>query len=824
MPTTPAMVRTTSVLSALLGGLIALALLSVTTATAFTQVTSTWTGGSGNWSPCPNQNGNALWDTCAGSQGTFPNGNYNAVIKGGPVNATGAAVVNLTIGTGDVLNIFNSAYVDITGPSVVNNGSIILTSGNGFQFEGNIISTLSGTGSVQMNNSAVRFWGGNGTPTLNLQQPITGQGSILGLILNNQSTITASGGTLNIQPAAGGLTNTGTIQARSGSVINLIGAAPFNNTGGTISALSGSTIWVEANITGGTITTAGTGNFTLAPPGAGAGLINLTNAGTFNVPSGAGLNWTGTITNTGVFNLDGSISTNGTVTLKGSGTVLMNNGSFDGLNANPLINQQLIHGSGSFYQVPLTNRATINADNTSAMLAINGSSTTNTGTLEASGGGTLQLAAVVNNTGGNITALNGATVILTNGFSGSVNGGTLSTSGTGIIESQNGVLDGTVHIPTNTGALEVNGFDLFTLGTIANNGVISITKGCMIMNQPTTLTGTGFVTMSTTGCIFGAGLAFTNQSTIEGAGTIGDSNPMPITNAGTIIANQARNTLFITPNSTGFTNTGALVVNAGSTLDITGAFNNLKKGVLSGGTYAVAGVLDVPNSIVTNGAPITLTGTFAQIFDNLHGVNALSSLTTNAGKGVLSLQSGQSLTTPGNFTNKAKVIVGVGSTFTAGGSFNNAAGITTVDGTLAASKGLTLTKGTIQGQGALAGVVTSSGTLIAGDSTTKPGTMVVTGSYTQNATGALDVDITGTSPGTQYSQLVVSNGASLNGILNIKRKAGFVPAIGTHFKILTASAVSGTFATVTGAGINSAEHFSVNYSSNAVTLTVVSGP
>jgi hypothetical protein len=745
------------------------------------------------------------------------------VINGGTVAATGASVVNLSIAAGAVLDIFGSTYVDITGPSVVNNGSIILTSGNGFQFEGNTTSTLSGTGSVQMNNSFVRFWGGNGTPTLNLQEPITGQGSILGLALNNQSTITASGGTLNIQPSGAGLTNKGgTIQAQSGSIINLIGAAPFNNTGGTIKALNGSTIWVFANIKGGTITTAGTGNYTLAPPGSGAGLINLTNAGTFNVPGGAGLNWTGTITNNGIFNLDGQVFTNGTVTLKGSGTVLMNSGQFNGLNVNSLVNQQLIHGSGSFFGITLTNQATINADNSSAMLSVSGSPTTNTATLEAGGGGTLELASVTNNTGGNIEALNGSTVILATGFIGS--GGTLSTSGTGIIQSQNGELDGTANVPTNTGAIDVNGFDLFTKGTIANNGVISITNGCMIMNQPTTLTGTGFVTMSTTGCIFGAGLAFTNQSTIEGAGTIGDSNPMPITNSGTIIANQPGNTLFVTPNTTGFTNTGTLIVNAGSTLDITGAFNNLKKGVLSGGTYSVAGILDVSNPIVTAAAPITLTGSLAQIFDNFHGVNALSSLTTNAGKGVLTLQSGQSLTTTGNFTNKAKVIVGVGSTFTAGGSFSNAAGITTVDGTLAASTGLTLTKGTIQGQGALVGVVTSSGIVIAGDSTTKPGTLAVTGSYAQNATGALDVDITGTTPGTQYSQLVVSNGANLSGILNIKRKAGFVPAIGTQFKILTASAVSGQFVTVNGAAINAAEHFAVNYSSNAVTLTVVSGP
>jgi len=805
-------------------GVLLLVLPAIIATPAFAQITSTWTGGAGNWSPCPNQSGNALWDTCYANPPAFPNGNYNAVIMGGPVNATAASVVNLTIGSGDVLNLAGTAYVDITGPSVVNNGSIVLTSSNGIQIEGNVTTTWSGTGTVSLNAAGVRFWGGNGTPTLILQQPVTGQGSILGLILNNQSTITASGGTLSIQPAAGGLTNTGTIRAKSGTTIDLIGAAPFTNNGGTISSLNGSRILLEANVTGGTISTTGTGNFTLAPPGAGAGLNNLTNAGTFNVPAGAGLNWTGTITNNGIFNLNGSISTNGTVTLKGSGTVLMSNGAFDGLSANPLINQGTIHGSGQFYQVPLTNQATINADNSSAMLAVNGSTTTNTGTLEATNGGTLELAAVVDNAGGTIEALNGSTVILTNGFSGSVNGGILTTSGTGTIQSQNGVLDGTVNIPTNSGRFEVNGYDLFTQGTIANDGTMSITNGCMIMNRPTTLTGTGTLSMSTSGCIFGGGIAFTNSSTIEGAGTIGDSNPMPITNTGTILANSLGNTLFVSPNTTGFTNTGMLAVNAGSTLDITGTFNNLKNGLLSGGTYAVAGVLDVQNPIVTASAPITLTGHGALIFDAFHGVNALSSLTSNAGKGLLAVQSGQSLATAGNFTNKAKLIVRAGSTFSSGGNFTQAAGVTTVDGTLTAPSGLTLTNGTIQGQGTIAAVVTSNAVVIAGDATTKPGKLTITGSYTQNATASLDVDITGSTVGTQYSQLAVSNGASLNGILNIRRKAAFVPAIGTTFTILKASAVNGKFVKVNGAAINAGEHFAVDYSSNVVTLTVASGP
>jgi len=31
---------------------------------ASAQTTSTWTGGAGNWAPCPQQGGSARWDTC----------------------------------------------------------------------------------------------------------------------------------------------------------------------------------------------------------------------------------------------------------------------------------------------------------------------------------------------------------------------------------------------------------------------------------------------------------------------------------------------------------------------------------------------------------------------------------------------------------------------------------------------------------------------------------------------------------------------------------------------------------------------------------------
>jgi len=438
---------------------------------------------------------------------------------------------------------------------------------------------------------------------------------------------------------------------------------------------------------------------------------------------------------------------------------------------------------------------------------------------------TLQIGNTVHNTGGVIEAQTGSTVLLANGV---VDGGTLTTAGTGTIQSQNGTLDGRLNIPTNNGTFIVpTPFSLSLEGTIANGGTISVeANSCLDLLQPTTLTGSGQVIMTPKSCVTGSGQAFTNQSTIEGAGNIGDSNPMPIVNSGTIIANST-SPLTITPSLTGFTNNGMLAVSTGSTLNINGTFKNFANKALTGGMYVLSGTLQFPNaSIATNNGNLTLGGTGGQILDSATLKNALAALTLNNSRGILSLQNGGSLTTTTAYTNKGKTTVGTGSTLTVGSTYTQSAGTTTVDGTLTAPTGLMVKAGSLVGQGTISAPVTvSGGSLTVGDSTTKPGLLTVTGSYRQSTTTAdLNVAIGGTTVGTQYSHLGVSNGIALDGVLTIKLINHFVPAIGSTFTILKGSAVSGTFTTVKGASINSGEHFQVNYLSNEVTLSVVTGP
>jgi hypothetical protein len=800
--------------------LTALALLSVSPALA--QTTSTWSGGAGNWSDCP-PSGTALWDTCKNKPPQFPNGNFNAVIDGGPVSATSASIVNLTIGSGGSL-VFppnKPSILDITGTSMLNNGSISIAGSDGLQIIGPTTVTLSGSGSVTMAGSNFT---GSGNPTLIVQQTIQGQGSFsLGLNLTNQSLINANGGTLSLQPNSA--INTGTMQASSSSTLAFTNglAVSYNNAGGTIKALSGGTVQLENGVyTGGTLTTAGTG---VIQASASAVLNGLTNSGTLQVLTANNATLENAINNTGIIQApSATLFMSGNVTLHGAGSLILTGSAhLQPLNVgNTLTNNQLIHGSGTIVELPLANRKTIAADSSGNTLTLTGSIITNTSLMEATGGGILQIQndETVQNTGGKIEALNGSVVNL----SGIVKGGTLTTSGTGVIDSQNGTLDGTVNSPTNAGTLDVNNFDLFFQGAINNTGTIALTgNSCVILNKPSTLTGAGKLSMASTTCIFGSGNAFTNSSLIEGAGTIGDSNPMPITNNGTILANQV-SPLFIVPDATGFTNNGKLLVNPGSTLNVRAPFKSLSSGgTLSSGIYSVTGVLGLPSSIVTNAAHITLTGASANILNDNTSTNALSALSAITTTGSLSLASGQVLTTSTHLTNAGTITIGTGSGLDVHGSFTQTAGTTMVDGLLSATGSLALQKGSLFGRGMLAGVVNSSATVIAGDSTTTAGKLTVSGTYTQNSTGILDVAIGGTAVGTQYSQLAVSHGVSLNGTLNIKRINGFVPAIGARFTTLTGSIVTGHFATVNGLSINSSEHFEVNYSGTTVALTVVSG-
>jgi hypothetical protein len=97
--------------------------------------------------------------------------------------------------------------------------------------------------------------------------------------------------------------------------------------------------------------------------------------------------------------------------------------------------------------------------------------------------------------------------------------------------------------------------------------------------------------------------------------------------------------------------------------------------------------------------------------------------------------------------------------------------------------------GTIQSQ-----LVANNGAVFAPGNS--PGSLVINGNYAQSANGILDVELGGTTPGTQYDQMIVTGSATLGGTLNILQFNGFVPAVGNSFELMEYLTVSGDFAKV----------------------------
>jgi hypothetical protein len=499
-----------------------------------------------------------------------------------------------------------------------------------------------------------------------------------------------------------------------------------------------------------------------------------------------------------------------------------------------------IQGAGQIgnTQMTLNNQGTINANIAGGnhLIVDPSVNATNTGIMEATNGGALELqVANYANKGGTIQAVGTSSMVIL-GPDTSFDGGTFTSSGGGVIgvtttnSEHAATLEGFTDPVTNTGTIEVfDGATLVLDGTINNTGTIlmnGLNNSTLLdvsgPNHAATLTGKGTVTMSNSVNnvigVFGGNLTNLNN-TIQGAGQIGNTQA-GLNNKGKIIANQPT-TLII--DCAGFSNSGTLMVNKGSLMNINQAFSNFSGTTLTGGTYSVSGTLQFNGAnIVNDAAHITLTGTASAIVDQAAN-DGLRNLVAITKKGSLALHSGKILTTPADLSNAGRLTVGAGTNLKVTGGYNQTAGTTTVDGTLTAPSGTTVQAGNVFGKGTIASTVVSSGSFTPGDSPTGTGKLSAS-TYTQNSSGSLNVQIGGLTVGKQYSQLAVANGASLNGTLNVTLTNNFVPAIGNTFIILTGSAVSGTFATVNGLSINSGEHFTIKYNPTNVTLTVVSGP
>lgn len=133
--------------------------------------------------------------------------------------------------------------------------------------------------------------------------------------------------------------------------------------------------------------------------------------------------------------------------------------------------------------------------------------------------------------------------------------------------------------------------------------------------------------------------------------------------------------------------------------------------------------------------------------------------------------------------------------------------------------------GTLGGNGTINAPVTVYGKLAPGNS---PGILTIDGDYTQAATGTLEIEVGGLTPGNgpdNHDQVVVSGVAALDGRLEVPIINGFVPNAGDEITFLTAGlGVTGEFNALTAPGLASANPnvaVAIQYNANDVRLRFV---
>ncbi len=130
------------------------------------------------------------------------------------------------------------------------------------------------------------------------------------------------------------------------------------------------------------------------------------------------------------------------------------------------------------------------------------------------------------------------------------------------------------------------------------------------------------------------------------------------------------------------------------------------------------------------------------------------------------------------------------------GIFNFAGGTLDVSGTFTGNLNVPLA-GLLTGTSTITGNLVNAGELAPGQS---PGKMMVSGTFSQMATGTLSVELGGTVASVSYDQLALQT-ANLDGNLDLSLINGFQLNAGQVFTILTATQVNGQFSGLPDGGI-----------------------
>jgi outer membrane autotransporter protein len=544
---------------------------------------------------------------------------------------------------------------------------------------------------------------------------------------------------------------------------NLTVRTLFIGTGGTF-LFSGGLLFLTGPQTitdNGAIVFQGSFNQFLAANVVGSGKLVIDITGTLsllssnNTYNGATILTAGTlqVNSTGALSLNSAFTVNSILDLNGFDSTI---GSLSGTGS-------VINGepSGSPSPSPV-GPATLTVGNDNSNSTFSGVIEDGTGVLQLTkiGAGTLTLTGANTYSGG--TTVSAGTLQLGNGgTTGSIVGNVVDDGILAFNRSDvftfGGVISGTGSVrQIGSGTTVLTGANSYTGGTTIADGTLQlgsggtsgsisgnvIDNGRLAFNRSDVLTfsgaisGTGGVTQIGPGTTILAG-----NNSYAGATTIA---------SGTIQAGSAN----------GLSQNSAFTVN--SILDLNGFSNTI--GSLSGtGTVLNNGTTSATLTAGASNGDSTFSGVLAD------GTSVLQLV--KSGSGALTLTGSNTYT---------------GATTVNGGSL-------IVDGSIASVQALVKANGLLGGRGLIGGNVTNSGIVSPGDS---PGTLTVSGNYSQSSTGTLRIEIAGLGVG-QHDLLAVGGHATLGGTLQLIRLGAFQLQPGDKITFLTASGgVSGNFSTI----------------------------
>jgi hypothetical protein len=566
-----------------------------------------------------------------------------------------------------------------------------------------------------------------------------------------------------------------------------------------------------------------------------AGALNVNNGGEVFLLNSFSAPGTISVTNGSIVFYEGNLLVSNSVTLGNMSTTgTLYTGYSSSSNSSGLTSGHTISGQGTLYNYGnFTNDGTVNASISSSTLYVETPSSTFTnasdGLVEASNGGTLNLLStntLANN--GTIEALANSTLSLSptswTAF------GTVEANGSGAILQ----IGGTLSLGSGDHLEALNGGQVQLTGTLNNAGSTF---------DPTTIpqdNSSSFVVNA--GTIQGGNIINSTSLVFQGSGTL-DSVSL---DKGLTLTNGSNVYLL---NS--FTSSGALTVNNDSSVFYEGNLQ-INNSVTLGNT-STTGTLYTGYSSSNNSSGLTAGHTISGqgelynygSFTNDGTINAnLSGETltvetptggttfTNASDGTLEATNSGNLSISSNgataLANAGTIQAAASSNIATNSNITQTSGSTEIDGTLnlnSSSGTFNIQGGSLSGIGTILGHVSNAGHVHPGDA---PGTLSISGNYTQTSVGNFDLDLAGSPTSGLFGHLNVGGNASLAGTLNVNLLNNYLPVVNTTYDILDygtgsgGGTLSGQFATLNGMTSNFAYTISYN-TPNQVLLRVTNG-